>query len=38
MIWAVGTIYLKLVRIPGDMIANTAWQIAIAAVVMLSAH
>ena len=35
MTWAVGTIYLKLVRIPGDLIANTAWQIAIAAVVLL---
>lgn len=35
MAWAVGTIYLKLVRIPGDMLVNTAWQIAIAAAVML---
>ena len=35
MTWAVGTIYLKLVRIPGDLIANTAWQIVIAAVVLL---
>jgi drug/metabolite transporter (DMT)-like permease len=34
--WAVGTIYLKLVRIPGDVVANTAWQIAIAAVVLLA--
>ncbi len=33
--WAIGTIYLKLVRIPGDIIANTAWQIAIAAAVIL---
>jgi drug/metabolite transporter (DMT)-like permease len=35
MTWAVGTIYLKLVKIPGDMIAVAAWQIAIAAVVLL---
>ena len=35
MTWAVGTIYLKLVRIPGDIIVNTAWQIIIAAVVLL---
>jgi drug/metabolite transporter (DMT)-like permease len=35
--WAVGTIYLKLVRIPGDMLVNTAWQIAMAAAVMLIA-
>ena len=35
MTWAVGTIYLKLVKIPGDVVANTAWQIAIAAVVLL---
>jgi drug/metabolite transporter (DMT)-like permease len=35
MSWAVGTIYLKLVRIPGDTISVTAWQIAIAAVMML---
>jgi drug/metabolite transporter (DMT)-like permease len=35
MTWAVGTIYLKLVRIPGDLIVNTAWQIAIAAVILL---
>ncbi|HYI27950.1 MAG TPA: DMT family transporter [Bradyrhizobium sp.] len=35
MTWAVGTIYLKLVKIPGDTIANTAWQIAIAAVILL---
>jgi drug/metabolite transporter (DMT)-like permease len=33
--WAVGTIYLKLVKIPGDSLANTAWQIAIAAIVIL---
>jgi drug/metabolite transporter (DMT)-like permease len=33
--WAVGTIYLKLVRIPGDVLAVTAWQIAIAAFVLL---
>ena len=35
MTWAIGTIYLKLVRIPGDVVANTAWQVAIAAVVLL---
>jgi drug/metabolite transporter (DMT)-like permease len=35
MTWAVGTIYLKLVKIPGDLIANTAWQVAIAAGVLL---
>jgi drug/metabolite transporter (DMT)-like permease len=35
LFWAAGTIYLKLVRIPGDTIAITAWQIAIAAVVIL---
>ena len=35
MTWAVGTIYLKLVKIPGDVVANTAWQIAIAAVVLM---
>lgn len=34
MSWAVGTIYLKLVRIPGDVLVNTAWQIGIAAGVM----
>ncbi len=34
MTWAIGTIYLKLVKIPGDMLANTAWQIAIAAVIL----
>jgi drug/metabolite transporter (DMT)-like permease len=33
--WAIGTIYLKLVRIPGDALANAAWQIAIAAAVVL---
>jgi drug/metabolite transporter (DMT)-like permease len=33
--WAIGTIYLKLYRIPGDAMANTAWQIAIAAVFIL---
>jgi len=33
--WAVGTIYLKLFRIPGDMLVNTAWQVAIAAFVLL---
>jgi drug/metabolite transporter (DMT)-like permease len=37
MAWAVGTIYLKLVRIPGDMLVNTAWQIGMAAAVMLIA-
>ena len=35
VIWAVGTIYLKLVRIPGDLMTSTAWQIAIAAGVMV---
>ncbi len=37
MAWAVGTIYLKLIRIPGDMLVNTAWQIAMSAAVMLIA-
>jgi drug/metabolite transporter (DMT)-like permease len=35
MSWAVGTIYLKLVKIPGDVMAITAWQVAIAALVLL---
>ena len=35
IIWALGTIYLKLVEIPGDVVSNTAWQIAIAAGVVL---
>jgi len=35
MCWAVGTIYLKLVRIPGDMLVNTAWQIAMSAIALL---
>lgn len=35
MTWAVGTIYLKLVKIPGDMITNTTWQIVFAAGVLL---
>jgi drug/metabolite transporter (DMT)-like permease len=35
MAWAVGTIYLKVVRIPGDMLVNTAWQLAMATAVML---
>jgi drug/metabolite transporter (DMT)-like permease len=35
MLWAVGTIYLKRVQIPGDMIAVTAWQVVIAALVLL---
>jgi drug/metabolite transporter (DMT)-like permease len=35
MTWAVGTIYLKLVRIPGDLIVNTAWQMVIAAGVLV---
>ena len=35
MIWAVGTIYLKVSNIPGDVIALTAWQVAIAAFVLL---
>jgi drug/metabolite transporter (DMT)-like permease len=34
MTWAVGTIYLKLVKIPGDLIVNTAWQMVIAAGVL----
>ena len=34
--WAIGTIYLKLFKIPGDAIATTAWQIAIAAVIILA--
>jgi drug/metabolite transporter (DMT)-like permease len=34
MAWAVGTIYLKLVRIPGNMLVNTAWQLAMATAVM----
>jgi drug/metabolite transporter (DMT)-like permease len=33
--WAVGTIYLKLVRIHGDMLVNTAWQLAMATAAML---
>jgi drug/metabolite transporter (DMT)-like permease len=36
VIWAVGTIYLKLVRIPGDLLVNTAWQMIIAAVILLA--
>ena len=35
MAWAVGTIYLKLVKIPGDVIVITAWHVAIAALVLL---
>jgi drug/metabolite transporter (DMT)-like permease len=35
MTWAVGTIYLKLVKIPGDLIVNTAWQMVIAAGVLV---
>jgi drug/metabolite transporter (DMT)-like permease len=35
MFWAMGTIYLKRVRIPGDVIAVTAWQVVIAALVLL---
>ncbi|MBX9840525.1 MAG: DMT family transporter [Xanthobacteraceae bacterium] len=35
VMWAAGTIYLKLVKIPGDLVAVTAWQIVIAAVVLL---
>ena len=31
--WAVGTIYMKWAKIPGDLITITAWQIAIGAVV-----
>ena len=33
--WAIGTIYLKLFRISGDMIVNTMWQVVIAAIVLL---
>jgi drug/metabolite transporter (DMT)-like permease len=36
MSWAAGTIYLKLVRIPGDMLVNTALQLAMAAAVMFA--
>jgi drug/metabolite transporter (DMT)-like permease len=32
--WAAGTVYMKWARIPGDLLAVTAWQIAIGAVVM----
>ncbi|MBX9826485.1 MAG: DMT family transporter [Xanthobacteraceae bacterium] len=35
VMWAAGTIYLKLVKIPGDVVTVTAWQIVIAAVVLL---
>jgi drug/metabolite transporter (DMT)-like permease len=35
MAWAAGTIYLKLVKIPGDVMVITAWQVAIAALVLL---
>ena len=38
VMWAAGTIYLKLIRIPGDPIANTAWQMVIAALLMLVCH
>jgi drug/metabolite transporter (DMT)-like permease len=34
MMWAVGTIYLKLIRIPGDTLVNTTWQIIMAAGVL----
>ncbi len=32
--WAAGTVYMKWAKIPGDLLAITAWQIAIGAVVM----
>ncbi len=35
MTWAVGTIYLKLVRIPGDLLVNTTWQMIIAAGILI---
>ena len=35
MTWAVGTIYLKLVRIPGDLLVNTTWQMLIATGVLV---
>ncbi len=35
MAWAAGTIYVKLVKIPGDILSITAWQVVIAAVVIL---
>jgi drug/metabolite transporter (DMT)-like permease len=34
--WAAGTIYMKWARIPGDLLAITAWQIAIGAVVFIA--
>ena len=35
MTWAVGTIYLKLVRIPGDLLVNTTWQMIIATGILI---
>jgi drug/metabolite transporter (DMT)-like permease len=34
--WAGGTVYMKWARIPGDLLAITAWQIAIGAVVFVA--
>jgi drug/metabolite transporter (DMT)-like permease len=34
--WAAGTIYMKWARIPGDLLAISAWQIAIGAVVFVA--
>jgi drug/metabolite transporter (DMT)-like permease len=34
--WAAGTVYMKWARIPGDLLAVTAWQIAIGAVVFIA--
>jgi drug/metabolite transporter (DMT)-like permease len=34
--WAVGTVYMKWARIPGDLLTITAWQIAIGAAVMVA--
>jgi drug/metabolite transporter (DMT)-like permease len=34
--WAAGTVYMKWSRIPGDLLAITAWQIAIGAVVFVA--
>ncbi len=34
--WAAGTVYMKWARIPGDLLAITAWQIAIGAVVFVA--
>lgn len=35
--WAIATVYLKLVRIPGDLLSMTAWQVAFAALVLAAA-